>query len=226
MDIIVIVIFGFSIFLCYQKGLVMSLFGMFRLIIALFIAINLAAPVGGFIRNSEIIYGLVYSAVSATITPNMPDPGSQVISDIANPANVTNLIRDFSAGGTDLRDQAEVIRQIDIPSSIINGVLSHETAHRIIAEYITGLVITVIAVILIFIAALICLKVLAKSLDTLARLPIINIANKLGGILVGFVQGYAIVWIIITIIRFLPFNEFMASCYYLIENSRIASMFV
>ena len=227
MDIIVLAIFALSIFSCYKKGLVKSLFGMFRIIIALFIAISLAAPVGDFLRGSEAFYNIVYSGVSALVSQE--ESTGTYISEIDNQngaGNLADLIQNFSANGTDLRAQAETIRQIDIPSSIIYGILSHETAHRIISEYITNLVINIVSVVLIFITALLVLKVLAGILDAIASLPLINIMNKLGGVLIGFVQGAVIVWIIITVIGILPFSEFMVNCYYMIENSTIAVIFI
>ena len=226
MDIIVLAIFALSIFSCFKKGLVKSLFGMFRIIIALFIAINLAAPVGDFLRGSETVYNLVYSGVSVFVSPGEPSAADIPSNAESGTGNLAALIQNFSANGTDLRAQAEAIRRIDIPSSIINGILSHETANRIIAEYVTNLVINIISAILIFIAALLVLKLLAGVLDAIASLPLLNIANKLGGAFIGLVQGAVIVWIIVTVIKLLPFSEFMVNCYYMIENSVIAVVFI
>jgi uncharacterized membrane protein required for colicin V production len=217
-DIIILIIIIISILSCYSKGLVKSLFGMFGVIVALFIAINLAGSVGSLLRNNETVYSFVYSAVSS-FTASSEQPETNGIAD-----SISSV---FSLGsGADLKTQAEAIRQIDIPSSIINGILSNDTAQRIIAEYITNFVINVLAVIVVFIVALIALRMLAGILDFIAKLPILNLFNKLGGALIGFLQGIISVWIIITIIKLLPVNEFMVNCYSLIEASWIAVRFI
>jgi len=145
MDVLVLAIFLFSIFACFQRGFVKSLFGMFRVFIALFIAINLALPVAG----------------------------------------------------------------------IISGFID-----------MGPIIIIIIAVVLVFAVAVFALNALMGVLHFIASLPIISIVNKLGGALIGLLQGYAIVFIMIAIITLWPPNEFMDNLYQMLENSRVASFFL
>jgi uncharacterized membrane protein required for colicin V production len=84
----------------------------------------------------------------------------------------------------------------------------------------------VLAAAAVFNIALMLLGVLTGILNAVASLPLVNIVNKLGGALLGVLQGVVIVWIIVTVIKILPLIPFMSRLYELIASSRIAVMFL
>lgn len=64
-----------------------------------------------------------------------------------------------------------------------------------------------IAFVTIFIGAKIVLQIIATMLDFVSRLPILNIANKLGGGILGFLEVYFITFILLFIAALIPMES-------------------
>lgn len=68
----------------------------------------------------------------------------------------------------------------------------------------------VVAVILLIVISLISrlVNLLMKSLETIAKLPIINLFDKLGGAVIGAAKMLVLFWILYTVIDSFPTGEF------------------
>ncbi len=64
-----------------------------------------------------------------------------------------------------------------------------------ICIYITYSIINSLCYIVIFILSLSLLKFTAKALNLISKLPVIHTLNKLGGLIIGILEGLIIVWI-------------------------------
>lgn len=61
-----------------------------------------------------------------------------------------------------------------------------------------------IAFLVIFIGAKIVLQIIATMLDFVSRFPVLNLANKLGGAILGFLEMYFITFILLFIVALIP----------------------
>lgn len=76
-------------------------------------------------------------------------------------------------------------------------------------EVINGFVfriINVISIILLFILLKLLFSIIFSILNKITKLPIINEVNKIGGIIVGFVEGIVIVYLFMLVINWLPIS--------------------
>lgn len=72
---------------------------------------------------------------------------------------------------------------------------------------ISGRIINVLAVILLFIALKIVFSLLILILNKIANLPILSVANKMGGLVLGVMNGILIAYLLIVLINWLPFEN-------------------
>lgn len=72
------------------------------------------------------------------------------------------------------------------------------------ATTITDLIVTILSIVIIFIAVKLLLGIIAKVLDLFAKLPVIKSFNKLGGFLFGALSGAIIVYIILAVLTMIP----------------------
>lgn len=68
-------------------------------------------------------------------------------------------------------------------------------------------IINVISIILLFILLKLLFSIIFSILNKITKLPIINEVNKLGGIIIGLVEGIAITYLLMIIINWLPFSN-------------------
>lgn len=105
-----------------------------------------------------------------------------------------------------------LIEQFHLDSTILTWLYQHaglaENNLQLISEemiqYFVARIISVIAFLTVFIVLKIFFWILVTILNRVTKLPILNEVNKLGGILAGGIEGILIVYILITLINWLP----------------------
>ena len=75
-----------------------------------------------------------------------------------------------------------------------------EITIRLIALRLADIVLTAIAYLVIMVVVSIVLRVVVAATGLIRRLPVIKQADKLGGLIVGLVEGIAVVWIFFTVV--------------------------
>ena len=113
---------------------------------------------------------------------------------------------------------AEVGDKINLPESLTEAVKAmpdselmsvireygeasvKEITIRLIALRLADIVLTAIAYLVIMVVVSIVLRVVVAATGLIRRLPVIKQADKLGGLIVGLVEGIAVVWIFFTVV--------------------------
>ncbi len=96
------------------------------------------------------------------------------------------------------------------------------TAGNTAAEYGTNLLLNGISFLVILIAAKILIYFLGKLLHFVASLPVLGFINRLGGMLVGLLEGLLIVWIVMAIMVVIPSLREDKKMGYAVEQSIVA----
>ena len=112
---------------------------------------------------------------------------------------------------------AEVGDKINLPESLTEAVKAmpdselmsvireygeasvKEITIRLIALRLADIVLTAIAYLVIMVVSIV-LRVVVAATGLIRRLPVIKQADKLGGLIVGLVEGIAVVWIFFTVV--------------------------
>lgn len=117
-------------------------------------------------------------------------------------------------GQEDLGNQEEFIRELPLPDGMKDLLIENNTlegyqtlAADTFADYLSGYIaygiINGIAFIISFIIAIILIRLILYAVDLLTDLPVISGINRLGGALLGAVQGLLWLWIIFLVITVL-----------------------
>jgi uncharacterized membrane protein required for colicin V production len=188
-----LIIVGFILFFTLRglrRGLIMAVAGAVTMITAL-VGAYFAASV-----FSHPIERIVETPVSNWVATRMENIDTNIIGDVIPTLDAhkfdalrtlgfnENLVPLISNAISNQIDQAATTFQAAITSVLVTAI-----AH--ILTYI-------IAFIVIFVA----LTLAARLLDTIAKLPVLNTANKIGGLAGGLLQGVLLVWLVVYVLRF------------------------
>lgn len=181
---IAIIVLAVSAINGLRLGMVRTVFSTFTFIIALIIAAAFSPKLNTTLQESAL-YKVINERIEETmagnpsLTEENPDQNS-VIEGLPLP----EFIRDALAENNDEN---------------VYSVLGVDTFRHYISAYISRLILRVLSFLLVFIAAIIILRLLCSVLDAVAGLPVLHTLNKAGGLLFGFINGMILLWIFCSI---------------------------
>lgn len=213
LDWAIIIIFILFILIGIGKGLIRSVFNFISLIASVIITKNLYPYVAKFMRSSGTLFDKIkqffVEAMDLETTVNALGKTAQ-----------NNFIESLQL--------PEFIKQPLMENNNIEAYdLFHvDTFENYIAGFLSNIIISGIAILTVFIISLLLLKIIGGILDLASRLPVIHQLNKTGGALVGLLQAYIIicVLVIVAIIALPCSNEF--NFLVAMENSRFVGFFI
>lgn len=130
--------------------------------------------------------------------------------------------------------QEKIIRELRLPSAITKSLLENNNSEAYkamavksftdyVSRYLAIIILNAAAFILVFVISIILLYLLARVLDLISRLPIINGLNKTAGLLVGILNGLIIIWILCIFLTVFSTTGIGKSLYVYINDSWILS---
>ncbi len=224
LDIIILAIAGLTIYVSYRNGLVKTLISAFAFVIAIAVTSLFASPVASLIKGT---------ALGDSIRETTEAKIEEALLDCSPEELLNGESKEFNA----LLSFAELEKE-----DLIEYIDSENVAHALaveIAEPITDIAATVIAVVILYIITQIAVSICGRMLDKVANLPILRTFNKLGGVIVGVVLAVFRVFLFCFLMRMLiqvgtmAGNEFLSSfdtegtlLFKLISNVNVFSFFI
>ena len=187
-DVFVLIVLGLSGLAGYRRGLLRTVYGFVSFIVALFVTGFLYAPFVNFLRTTPL-YPWLMQSVSNTL-------GLDAFFEYAG-ATGQSLI--------DVLPLHALIQEILHLNNNNNmhGILGVSNIQDYVAGFFANMILTAIAIIVIFIAAMVVLSFVGAAVDVVGRLPVINTFNDIGGLLVGLLFGVLMVGLGIFVINLL-----------------------
>lgn len=182
----------------YKKGMIKIILSMVALIIAVVLATALSGKVGDIIKDNTEIYTGIYDKVHETVEENnVIDTNS--LSNIEVPDQIKNQIDKGIEKGDKVISDFEVYVSTEITNTIFNA-----------GVYLVLLVVLYIIVL-----------VVIHVFDFVAKLPVINEVNKLGGFAIGLLYGLIILWIACLVVTAFANQDWAKSIFEQINNNAI-----
>lgn len=180
-SIIAIIIIAGLAGLGFKRGLIMSIWHLVAMIVILGITIYVSPYVAKFAKSNETIYNVFYSTMEKTVSvpAKSGEDIDNFIKDWHLPAKVEKVVLDFASN---YYGDAE-----DVQKSFANKV----------HEKLTDATLTALSFVITFAVVTVLVSLVFKALDLASKLPLINTANKLGGIALGAIEGILIVWVLV-----------------------------
>ncbi len=215
----IIVLAGLLVFAVrgLRRGLVRSVFSTFSIIIAIVIAVNFSPQVSKVIQGMPLYDSLTLRVEEAMFKDQASESGTADYADMDDPT---------------INEQASFIDDLPFPRSVKNALMSNNNSEVYEAlgvsgfkNYIAGLIscfiVNALSLLIIFILALIAVRLIGSALNIIARLPVLHALNKIGGFAFGLVNGLVIVWVLGMILTFFTGTQAGQWIYGQISESRI-----
>lgn len=194
--IAVIVIIGALAFIGFKKGLIKMVFSLVSTIAALLIAMLFSPVVSGMMKSNDAIVGFFDEKIAAVV-----DFSSEEVKEETE------------------EEQQSWIDSLPLPETFKQSISENNTEENYLSmqvdrfeEYacrqITNMIINAIAFVVTLVLAIIALAILCKTLDLLAKLPLLKQINAAAGLAAGAAEGLLVVWILFVILTMFAGTEF------------------
>ncbi len=168
LDIIFVAIVALSVMICFKCGFTRSLFNMFSAVLGVLAAILFYDKFVSLVKGSK--YGIMFTD------------------------KIESTVLNHYRGSTDA-----AINNSEIPgflkSFMQDGAKTFESAVAEFSQKVSGICITVVAIILLIIIIKLALLFVPKLLKAVCKLPVIKQFDKLSGAVFGIISG--IIWCVI-----------------------------
>ena len=194
LDLIVVGILVATVIIGFKRGFIKSLMGLVSGILALVIAF-LFSPALARVVDDHLIRPVMVSAVEEKIVSSDPTDGD-LLDFLKNAPEDLNQF--FSSIGVDLSRLDSYLPEGEEQEGEGEGVLT--TVSESLAAPLSNMISTVIAFVVVYLTALILLKIVTALLDGLFKLPILRIPNKLLGAAIGALTGVITCFVICSVV--------------------------
>ena len=208
--IVCFLLFGF---IGYKRGLVKSLLGTGATIIALVLSYALSPPISNLLEKHTSLDDTIEEKIYEVIEKKV-DETVQGTKDSVKQAMETNPGK---------QDQISFIEELGIPDFLKKMLLDNNneegyketgvtTVYRYVARSLAKAAMNVIAGLIAFILLRLILMVIIILLSKMVRaIPIVGVADKLGGVVAGAALAVIVVWAVMFVLSFtLKGDEFNA----------------
>ncbi len=205
LDIILVIVILLSILIGYKKGFIRMLASFIGKFVALTIAYFYYAPFKDLLVKFTGLDDLVFEKIKLSLT------------------NLGGHAAEASVAGSDI----DAVSKMALPDILKEKLVNYltDTANQIgqsVASGLTDFVMNIIAFILLFILVAILISIIVKVLDLVAKLPVLNTFNKLGGIIFSLITTYILLTIAFLLITSFMSMDSASSLNTMIANSVVA----
>jgi uncharacterized membrane protein required for colicin V production len=215
-DIVVIVLIAGFAFLGLKKGLTMSFFKVANFFICLFASIKLY-PVLARILEKTALFDSIKNSIAGNLIAGQ------------NVSASTNSSVSGAAGTQAMLDSLKI--PDFFRKTIQTNVLAEDALNSLqsIADAVGGelakIVIALISLAVIYLIIRLVVFVISLLLKLITKLPVIKQADKLGGFIVGIIQGFLAVYTLFALLMLFNANPAFAPFFKGIEDSMFARIF-
>lgn len=194
LDVIIAVIFIAYAVSGYKKGLLKSCLGIVVTIASIVITMNFYPMAAGLFRNTVVYKGLT-SSLEETI--------EDYVGDTANADSIAELFRQAeNTPGFGAVIKGFGVDSDDIVSAIESGKAETvDAVCALVVDKAAEFISNAAAIAAVFAASVIVLNIVINLLDLIFKLPILNFANRAGGLIAGLVMALLVSFVLCAAVR-------------------------
>lgn len=179
-DLLIVVVLGVSIYLGKKNGMIKTFFGFFGSIIAFVLTAVFARPFGSFLTE-KVFYPFFKNRFLDSLSDSTGQSASS-LDFLDLPESARKVLSGFGVETEKLTDYVK-----SIPETVEESVT--ESVGRFVVMPIAEAVGYACAFLALFIVFSILIRIVVRLLDLVAKLPVLNFANTVLGVVAGAVQG-------------------------------------
>ena len=215
----VILILAIFAVIGWRKGVIRLVLSLVSMIVTILAAVIIAPLATTAIRNEtnidENMAQSIYTILSENKEVDQYFSNEQMIPDGINISQAGEHLQNISKAIMEVGDRINLPESLTdaikaMPESELMTIINEqgqasikEISLRIIALRLSNIILTAIIYIVIFIV----LRIIIGATGIIRRLPIIKQADKLGGVIVGLIEGLVVVWIFFTVVTAISGTE-------------------
>lgn len=204
---VVILLAGYAIRGRYV-GFIKTTFAIFSILIALILSMSLSPFISKYLQKNETFYTFVNER-------------------IAEGLHLKEKVKETSTA-----KETQAIDKLNLPKSLKDALIENnntevykalaaESFSGYVSGYLTVVVINAVSFLGTYLIIKILLFLIAKVLDLISKLPILNGLNKTAGLLVGLLQGLAVLWVLCIVLTAFSTSKIGQELFKMINDSRI-----
>lgn len=201
---VIVIILGLGI-IGYVRGFVRTCLGFLPSVAAIFGAYVTYPHLSKFLRGT-FVYEKIMKAVQSRLSFQGAVSGVAQ-SDIFNSLNAPSFIKEAL---------------INNNNSVVYDILDVSGVEEYISGFIANVSVNILSVVIAFIGIFIVAKLIIRTLDFAADLPVLSFFNKSCGLALGLVKGVVFVWLIGIVLTFFYYNESFSDVVAMLNASKIA----
>jgi uncharacterized membrane protein required for colicin V production len=206
LDIAVAVIIGFFMFMGYRRGLLLTVFGLLSFVVSIALAGTLYPYVAEWLRATPLYTELQGYIVRTMDLGRFTGGQASFLPEDISKLPIPDILRSALAENYNL----ETLDFLDVSN-----------IEDYIGGFIAGVGINILSMLLVFLAAMVVMKLVSGLLNVVGRLPVIKTFNRAGGLLIGIAQGLIIVWVCLAAFSLFFLNPTQPQFYTMLEGSVI-----
>ncbi|MCX8129100.1 MAG: CvpA family protein [Clostridia bacterium] len=213
--VVLALIAGFGI-VGLAKGFIMSVFRLASFFVSAIVAIKFYPFVSKILMNTALhdsIWNKIYKSLLLQQQSQVPKVNGEV-----KKAAADTIIENFHLPGF-LKEN--LIEKMPDPSKLVDL----DFIARKVSDSLTGMVIDIVSLILLYVLIRIGLIFLRFILQGIAKLPIFKQVDKLGGFALGAVEGLLTIYIVCAVVMLFQTSPKFQAIYQAIDSSVIAKYF-
>ncbi len=219
----VILILGIFAIIGWRKGLIKIVLSLAAMIVTIVASVVIAPVATSAIKRGTNIDENLAQSIYELLSNNKEidnyfAEGNELPVNI-DTSQIANYIKSMNVMIGEISDKVNLPESMtntlkEIPESEIMGIVEDysstsvkELTLKIISVRLADIVLTAIVYILIMVVVFIALRIIISATGIVRRLPVIKQADKIGGVVVGFIEGLVVVWIFFTIVTAISGTE-------------------
>ena len=236
---IVIIILAIAALFGLLRGMVKSLSGLISMILAVILVTILMPVITKVISNSTP----VYDQVRARCEKILDDAAEDIIKDSGaiegmlpggvtlDPSMITPDMYGDALNSMGKNDQTRLIQKLPLPDFVREQMITYNNNEGYkklsaasfkdyIVNYVTNLIVDLVAFLITLLVVWLIIAIVLGALKVFSHLPVIRVADRVGGLVIGLIKGVVFVWLIFLIFTLLPGLDISKRAMTMIGSSR------
>lgn len=161
--------------------------------------------------------------ISKNVLAGLGAEGSTGIEEALENADIS---KDLQIKAIEMAELPEVFKSLlsDNNNDVIYEKLGVKTFAEYVGEFLSKLIIHIVAFLCTFLLVTIVLRAIIFALDIVSELPVLGFFNRLAGGVVGAAGGLIIIWLFFVVITLLYVTAFGREIYQVIQENAILNM--
>lgn len=216
-DFVVVGLIALFAIIGLSKGFIMSVYKLLAFIVCIFLSIKFAPVFAALLEKTA-----VFDTMKNVIVKNLPAISQEAFAASSTaPAGAESAQAMLGALALPLFIKESLLGSMPPSAELINL----DVIYNAIGEELTKMIISVLALIVLYIVLRIITGFLGLLLKGVSQLPVFKQVNKLGGFILGALQGFLAIYIICALLVMFHSNPGFASVFDSIGTSLFAKSF-